>query len=251
MFKFRYLTPRTKILLSVLCAAFVGCLVMVTVPGARAALTFFSDDYVAEIQQTHIGVVLTERTGDEAAAHEVSGEGALISDPKTLLGADDAIVLGQTYTEELSAQNASSDMDEYIRLTVRKYWVTGEEAKGDARDTRHKSSKLNPAYIQMGFDENSTGDWVYSPEESTDERLVFYYKHVLHAGEAAATPAVWSIEISPKLATVKNADKLYGDCWLGLSAQVDSVQTNNAPAAAKSAWGVDVEKLGLDWTNEG
>ena len=236
MYKFRYLSPRTKILLTILRAAFVGCLVMITVPGARAALTYFSDDYVAEIQQTHVGVQLTEN------GNEVSGEGALIADPQQLLGDDDAIVLGKQYDEALSVKNASEDMDEYVRLTVRKFW---------ANDAGQKDVALDPAYIQLGFDENNAGDWVYSPDESTDERLVFYYKHVLPAGEHAATPAVESIKVSKDLTNAKDAETLYADCWLGLSAQVDSVQTNNAPEAAKSAWGVDVEKLGLNWNNEG
>ena len=46
----------------------------------------------------------------------------------------------------------------------------------------------------------------------------------------------------------------YSNCYLALSAQVDSVQVRNAVDAAKSAWGVDVTKFadqGLDWSYEG
>lgn len=237
---------RSKVLLIVLGAAVVGCLAMMTVTPARSALVFQSEEYEAEIQQTHIGVVLTEN--DQV----VSGDGALIADPKALLGDDDSLKLGKEYAERLSVKNASDDMDEYVRLTVRKYWAATPENASDTSDDATaapvKTASLNPAYIVLTYDADSQGDWVFSAEESNDERLVFYYKHLLKAGEAAATPAVTAIGVDPAL---KNAAESYAHCWLGLAAQVDSVQVNNAPAAAKSAWGVDTEALGLDWTHEG
>ena len=50
---------------------------------------------------------------------------------------------------------------------------------------------------------------------------------------------------------IKNVKQDYSNCYLALSAQVDSVQVNNAVAAAQSAWGVDVRELGLDqWSDE-
>ena len=55
---------QTRILLIALSAGLVVCLVMMTVSPARSALVFQSDDYVAEIQQTHIGVTLTENGVD-------------------------------------------------------------------------------------------------------------------------------------------------------------------------------------------
>lgn len=236
------LSLQAKIALIVLCAVLVGCLAMIAVTPARSALVFQSEEYEAEIQQTHIGVVLTEN------GKEISGDGALIADPRVLLGEDTSLEIGKLYNEELSVRNASGDMDEYVRLTVRKYWAAASEAAQNETPVVSKTDALNPAYITLAYDADSKGDWVFSSEESNDERLVFYYKHVLKAGEDAATPAVTAIGVDESL---KNATESYADCWLGLAAQVDSVQVNNAPAAAKSAWGVDVEALGLDWTNEG
>lgn len=278
-----------KILLIVLVAALVGCLAMMTVSPARAKLEFFSPDYEAEIQQTHIGVVLTEKTGDEATFRTVSGDDQLIQQVDKLLGADadEGIQFDKVYPEALSVKNASDDMDEYVRLTVRKYWAkkpvaelaaTAEAASAPAADTAgaavddaatepsddmkkaqelsqkaQKTTDLNSAYIALAFDGKNEGDWVFSAAESTDERLVFYYKHVLKAGEEAATPAVTGIQVLSALRDdPKAAAGAYADCYLGLAAQVDSVQVNNAVDAAKSAWGIDVTQFqdaGLDWTS--
>lgn len=291
------LSLQMRILLIVLAAALVGCLVMMTVSPARAKLEFFSPDYVAEIQQTHIGVKLTEKTGDEAEFRIVSGDDQLIQQQDKLLGADAKTgpQLDKMYPEALSVKNASDDMDEYVRLTVRKYWATAaptaeifgttataasatasadisaapaaaDEAAASADEVSdamkkaeelankpRKDAALNPAHIQLAYDAKNEGDWVFSAEESTDERLVFYYKHVLKAGEHAATPAVTGIAVSSSLRDdPAAANGAYAQCYLGLAAQVDSVQVNNAVDAAKSAWGIDVtqfEQYGLDWTS--
>ena len=200
---------QTRIILIVLAAALVGCVAMMAVSPARSALTYFSGEYVAEIQQTHIGVALTEGTGDREDALVPEG-GALIADAQALLkrptaeapdNVDKYMVPGEVYSERLSVQNRSSDMDEYVRLTVRKYWATE----------------------------------------------VYYYKAPLPAGEAAEYPAITGISIDP---SIKEAREDYSNCWLALEAQVDSVQVNNAHDAAKSAWGVDVSELGLNWSQE-
>lgn len=250
------LTLQARIALIVLAAALVGCVVMMAVTPARSALTYFSGEYVAEIQQTHIGVALTEGTGDQDDALVPDG-GALIANTEALLkrpvaddpnNVDSAIIPGEVYSERLSVQNRSSDMDEYVRLTVRKYWATGDEGDGQAADTRVKTDKLNPALIQLQFTDESAQHWVRADAECTPEREVFYYKTVLPAGEAAEYPAITGISIDT---TIKDVREDYSHCWLALEAQVDSVQVNNAPAAAKSAWGVDVSALGLDWSQEG
>lgn len=260
------LSLQTRILLIILAGALVGCLVMMAVSPARAKLEFFSPDYVAEIQQTHIGVKLTEKTGDEAEFRIVSGDDQLIQQQDKLLGADleTGPQLDKMYPEALSVKNASDDMDEYVRLTVRKYWATSvpaattaaASATASAEELANKPQKdatLNPAHIQLAYDAKSEGDWVFSAEESTDERLVFYYKHVLKAGEHASSPAVTSIGVSSSLRDdPAAANGAYAQCYLGLAAQVDSVQVNNAVDAAKSAWGIDVtkfEQYGLDWTS--
>ena len=68
---------------------------------------------------------------------------------------------------------------------------------------------------------------------------------MLKAGHSSE-PAVTGIRVSEQI--TKNVKEDYSKCWLAISAQVDSVQVNNAADAAKSAWGVDIADLGLDWS---
>lgn len=192
----------------------------------QAQLVFISENYVAEFAQTHIGVALTENDVI------VEGDDALLQDVEKLLAGDTQMVPGKAYVENLSVAN-TTDMDEYVRLTVRKYW---------ADSTGAKDPTLDPALIQLTFD---TEDWVLNRAESTDERLVFYYRHRLDGNERAVAPAVRTIRLDP---AVTEAVGDFSNCRVALAAQVDSVQVNFAPEAAKSAWGIDVEELGLDWT---
>lgn len=233
-----------KVLLGAAAVGFVGCLAFAVSP-ARSALSYTSDDYVTEIQQAHVGVALIEQTGKEAEWREVSISGAMLP-VEELLGEDEALVFGEEYPEAISVRNISEDQSEYVRLTVRKYWATSEEPAAPA-----KTDALDPSFIKLAFDAESAGDWVFSEAESSAERLVFYYKHLLQPGADATTPAVTAISVDKAIVPVASE---YQGAWLGLSAQVDSVQASNAPAAAKSAWGVDVSQFadaGLDWSSRG
>ncbi len=219
-------SPRT-LWMMVLAAALLLVLGGVgVVQATQAQLVFYSEDYVAEFAQTHIGVALTENDVI------VEGDDALLQDAGALLGGDAQMIPGKAYPERLSAVN-TTDMGEYVRLTVRKFWA---DADGQ------KNPLLDPALIQLGYDDEH---WVLNPAECTDERLVFYYRHLLDGDEAAAGPAVTTIAIDPAVATAPGD---FTDCRVALAAQVDSVQVNYADDAAGSAWGVDMEALGLDWS---
>ena len=209
-------SPRTVRMMVLAAAVLLVVGIAGVVQSTQAQLVFMSENYVAEFAQTHIGVALTENDV------VVEGDDALLADPEALLGGDAQMIPGKAYAERLSAVN-TTDMGEYVRLTVRKYWA-------DADGT--KNPLLDPALIQLTYDSE---DWVLNPEESTDERLVFYYRHLLDAHEAAIDPSV------------STATGDFSQCRVALSAQVDSVQINYADDAAKSAWGVDVDALGLEW----
>ncbi len=258
---FQNLTQRQRIALIVLAAAMVGCLAMMAVSPARSALTYFSPEYEAEIAQTHIGVALTENgeirsgVGDLLGTKDEKVRTYLLTNTTTG-EVDEYMQPGQEYREALSVKNISEDgaragedvadqgMPEYVRLTVRKYWAEGDEG------AQRKSTALDPSLIELTFDETSATCWVRSDEECTDEREVYYYKTVLNPGEAAAQPAITGITVSERIV---NTVESYENCWLALDAQVDSVQVNNAEAAAMSAWGIDVTKFadqGLDWSGE-
>lgn len=228
----------TKIVLSAAAVGLVGCLAFAVAP-ARSALSYTSDDYVAEIQQAHIAAALIEKTGTEDSWREVEAAGEMLP-AKALLGEDEALVYGREYPEALAVRNVSADQGEYVRLTLRKYWAVDNA----------KTGALDPTFIKIAYDTESSGDWVFSEKESNNERLVFYYKHLLLPGEDTATPAITAISVDESITAVASE---YEGAWLGLSAQVDSVQENNAPAAAKSAWGIDVTQFadkGLNWSDE-
>ena len=93
-----------------------GLGVVGVVQSSRAQLAYFSEQYVAGIAQTHLGVNLTENGA------VVEGEDALLGQ---LLAGDDQLVPGKEYAEALSVKN-DTDMGEYVRLTVRKYWETAD-----------------------------------------------------------------------------------------------------------------------------
>lgn len=229
----------------------VACAVFAVQP-ARSAL-ISSSTYEAEVSQSHIGVALIEKTGDEASWREVSQEGDLLPlDALFLEGEAQAVKVGVLYPEQISARNTSDDRGEYVRLTVRKYWSAPEavdpaEAPTETSGSLGKTETLDPSLIQLQFDEANGGDWVYSSAESTAERLVFYYKHLLEPGADANTPAITGFSVSKNLVTVASR---YENAQVSLDAQVDSVQKSKAAEAARSAWGVDIEELGLDWSGE-
>ena len=87
---FKNLSLPSRIALIVCAAALVGCLAMMAVTPARSALVYQSNEYEAEIQQTHIGVALTEN------GKEVSGDNDLLKDQVYLLGGDDTLKPGKT-----------------------------------------------------------------------------------------------------------------------------------------------------------
>lgn len=235
------------------------------VGATQAALTYESEDYQARIAQTHLGVALMEQSGEseDAIVVNVGGEAERLGfkgskDGKLLqqksgegedasllvLAGDKKMIPNKPYTEKIFAKNASN-MDEYVRLTIRKFWIN---ANGE------KLYNISPALIELGIAEKS--GWKLSEDESTDEMLVFYFTGALAAGQM--TPAVIdSIKLSPAVTEMseylKSMNAGSADLQICLAAEVDAVQTNHVADAVKSAWGVNLDDLnktlGLGWEN--
>lgn len=259
----RVVSTRTMILLFaavILCA--LGLAGAINVTMAQTEGWRESEIHHADIEQTHIGVALMEQTGagklQAVSTGEAAGSdgatGSLLADKATLLGADAQMVPGKPYDEMITVRNASS-MDEYVRVTIYKNWSNADGTKLD-------NAQLSPDLIELGINKE---DWLYSESESTPERAVYYLTSVLPQG-ADAPALVNSIALSSDVVTNKDAltkaaqnlglvtTTVEGDVTttsiaanINLAARVDSVQTNSVRAAAKSAWGVDIEALGLDW----
>lgn len=219
-------------------------LVGTTVGSTRAALTYYSENYTAQVEMQSIGVTLTEN-GNAVSSRDYTQDstwntvqGTLLSN---MLGENEKFTPGKAYTEAIGVTN-SGDIDTFVRVTLTKSW----------QDENGKDTTLDPDLIELNL---LTGDngWVIAEDECTTERTVLYYTKALPAGEAA--PALSdTLRIDESIAqdydviTSENKDGVktityaytYSGYAFTLEAEVDAVQTHNAKDAIKSAWGVDV-----------
>lgn len=213
---------------------------------ARAALTYYSEDYVAQMDVKSIGVSLVENGTavswrdylhqDDAWSQQT---GVLL---EHMLGENEELVFNQQYPEELTVTN-SGTIDEYVRVVVTKYWVDCD-ASGSA--TENKRTDLEPAMIRLNILENQ--GWIVDTSASTDERTVLYYSRPLASGETSAAftdtlaidAAVLNVVTQDSNGTAAAQTYVYDDVQFIVEAEVDAVQTHNAEDAIRSAWGVDV-----------
>lgn len=197
----------------------------------RAALTYYSDHYSAQLRTQEIGTALME-----------NGEDVTSKEGSALLGhlQEQEIKLGKAYQEELSVTN-TGDIDQYVRVRIYKSW-TDEEGS--------KDPTLSPSYIDLNL--NPEGGWIEDEGAATAERSVWYYTEPL-APEAVTTLLTDTIRIDQQVASkVKTETKVvdgsqvtttvyaYDGYTFHVKAEVDAVQNHNAADAMKSAWGVDV-----------
>ncbi len=197
------------------------------VGGTRAALNIESEGYVTEFEMYHIGITLNENK------EKVAPTGKLLS-------ALTDYEYGTKYPEVLTVTNSGA-IDEYVRVTVYKYWT---DADGN------KLRDLDPDYIELNF---LTGDkWIVDEEYSKDpERTVLYYKDILAPGETS-DPFTDTILINGEIKkfvsrteakdeetgyTVVTNTYTYNGKLFCVEVQADGVQTHNAEDAVLSAWG--------------
>ena len=229
--------PKITVLLL---AAAVVLLVGSGVGSARAALTYYSENYSVQMNMQSIGVSLVENdevvsSRDYASEDQWDGttEGTLLS---KMLGEDETFTPGKKYTEAISVKN-SGNIDTFVRVILTKSW---QDADG------RKNTALSPDLIELNY--LTENGWVVAEDQSTPERTVLYYTKAVPVGES--TPALSdTLRINPAIAqdvtkTVKGNTITYTYKYDGysfhLNAEVDAVQTHNAQEAIKSAWGVDV-----------
>ena len=212
----------------ILLAAAVILLLGSAVGSTRAALTYYSENYVAGIQTSSIDVSLLENGAETDA---------LLAN---MLGEKEAIVLGKSYEEKISVANTGS-IDSYVRVILTKSW---KDANGV------KDTTLSPELIDLNLVSGS--GWVVDEAASTPERTVLYYTGIVPAGEATAalsdemridplvgTKVIETVKKDGNGTTITYVHEYdgYSAC---IDAEVDAVQTHNAQEAIKSAWGVDV-----------
>ena len=239
--------PKITVLLL---AASAVLLVGSGVGSARAALTYYSENYSAQMNMQSIGVSLLENDNvvssrDYVSNNEWKGtsEGELLTD---LLGKDETFTPGKKYNEAISVKN-SGTIDTFVRVIITKSW---QNEKGN------KNTNLSPDLIELNFLTDNgweiAKDQSYQSEQSDQykERTVLYYTKALKAGKP--TPALSdTLRINPSIASdvEQNVSKdgktitytyKYNGYTFHIDAEVDAVQTHNAKDAIKSAWGVDV-----------
>ena len=209
---------------------------------ARATLTE-SETYTSQFEMKNVSIALlengTEVATDDTVEHQY-GPDALL---KGLLGDDTNIKIGKMYPEVLTVKN-TGDIDQYVRVTLYKYWTKDIEQK----DT--KQTNLTPDLIKLGLNEE---DWIIADNEgASPEQVVLYYKKPLAPGETTE-PVLNTIGLDTDVAKIIQRDEevvkdgkvitttyIYDSVSFGLEADVDGVQTHSAKDAIKSAWGVDV-----------
>ena len=209
-------------------------LVFSAASSSRAALTYYSENYSAELQMFDIGVTLLEN-GNEVSWRNYArkddewqeGGGELLS--HLLEGENGGKVQpGRAYEEKLSVRNSGS-IDEYVRVIIYRYW---EDKDGN------RVTDMPPALIDLGL---SGGGWIEDASAGTEERTVLYYTGIVPAGQQ--TPAL-SDTLTIKEETAVMLEGHEGIRFV-LEAEVNAVQTHNAEDAIKSAWGVDAS-MGAD-----
>lgn len=215
-----------------------------TVGSTRAALTYYSDNYAAQMSVSSIGVSLTEN-GKTVSSRDYSHKGnewdvttgSLLEDLKK----EEKIVPGHAYDEVLGVTNSGS-IDNYVRVILTKSWT---DEKGN------KDTTLSPNLIDLNVVEGN--GWIVDENASTPERTLLYYTGIVPAG--GSTPAFTdTLTIDKAIAdkvkieesTDANGNKVinhvykYDGYQFHVDAEVDAVQTHSAQEAIKSAWGVDV-----------
>lgn len=152
-----------------------------SIGGASATLTYFSETYASRVQMSNIGVTLLEKSDKDQELKAVSNRDYSDSSNGTwqentgkllegMLDQDEELVLGKKYQEELRVQN-TGDIDQYVRVSIYKYWVKDGKYGAD----QEKIVNLDPGLIELNLVNTSDqgGAWIVDGEASTKERTVF------------------------------------------------------------------------------
>ena len=241
-----------------------------SVGGTQAALQIYSSDYISAFELDHIGITLYENGtpvsfrnyGDAAASgFTEKQDGDLVL--KTLED-DPSFQIGRKYPFVITCKNTGT-IDHYLRVTVYKYWVqVGEDEKFGLKGWFHGLSsnteklldkeKHSPATIHLGYNGSegyNTSAWAKDPDSSTAERDVYSYTGILPVGGETAPlfDTLWVDSSVAKSVITKTVGSLttytyaYDGYGFVVQAEADAVQTHNAKAAIRSAWGLQSDAM--------
>lgn len=230
------------------------------VGGTQAALQTPSDSFVSAFNMRHIGVTLLENEKEVAWRNYGQNAGSGFSDTSAVgnlvlndLDGDAELKLGKQYPFEISVQN-SGTIDQYVRVTIRKYWVKNATGSGDKGYFTDQGEKIiddiyKPDYIELSYNGSAynNGRWIVDPNAHTVERDVYYYNGILSPGQKSDLLfdhlAISNNVTTASAKTVDGNKTIYTYAYDGygfvIEAEVDAVQTHNKDAAIASAWGLN------------
>ena len=235
---------------------FVSAIVLLlgsAVGSTRAALTYYSENYRAEIRVSQIGVTLLENEElvssrdyvDDKWVEKTYNEGSKEARGilrQNLVPEGEKLALNKEYQEKLSVKN-SGTIDEYVRVRIYKYW-TNEQGR--------KETTLSPELIKLNL--VNTDKWI-ARQSSSKECTELYYKGILPSGKTTALFAdglcidgklaeYAEVKEDPKTHIITTTYK-YDGVEFHVDVEVDAVQTHNAQDAIMSAWGVNAAEMGI------
>lgn len=186
-------------------------LLAVSVTGSsRAALTYYNENYQANLEMSApIGVTITAG-GEQTETTEI---------PK--------LVPGRKYKVDLAVEN-SGEIDAYVRVILRCYW----------KDETGKRRDVSPELIEKG----SLDGWLKDSSAATQEQMILYYPTPLKSGDKVSLVENLSVKADVAKYASWNAEGTtttydYNGLTLVVEAEADAVQTHSAAAAIESAWG--------------
>lgn len=241
----RFLTrPVTIAVIFILAVLLLG---FGTVGGARAALTYYSETYASQVEMHDIGITLMENGVDisnrdyfyeKADGTWDEHTGVLLAN--MLTASNGVLAPGRRYEEKISIKNTGT-IDEYVRVTVYRYWV---DANGN------KTHDIDPALIDLHtinlVGTEGANCWIEDTTARTAERNVYYYNKLLPKGQITPdlsdTLAI-SYNIAANVKTVQEGNTIitsydYNGYKFMLEVTADAVQDHNAEDAILSAWGI-------------
>lgn len=215
--------------------AAIGLLLFSSVGGARAALTYYSENHMTEIQTQRIDVELLENGNKVPANSDNTGKELL----QGLVPEGEKFQIGKEYDESLSVEN-TGEIDQYVRVIIYTYWE-GQDGE--------KVQTVDPYNIELTY--ANEDEWWKDTGASTRERTVLYCKKRLvgseseNIGDKVTKPFVTGLRINEKVGKIatEGVDGVtfdYQGKKFQVKVDVDAVQTHNAEDAILSSWGKNV-----------
>ncbi|MBQ6583065.1 MAG: hypothetical protein IJH77_04470 [Mogibacterium sp.] len=234
-----------------------------TISGVRAIPNVQSEYYRAHFYLNHLQVHLLENGEDVCGGvNDLDGENKVTGRLATALGYENdenlgAVEPGKVYREEIAARNGQ-DISQFVRLTVRKYWVLTDEDGNVLKDDKGnvvKTTALKPSLIHLmygGSDGYNTSAWAENERERTTESRTYYYTKLL-PGSSDTELLFDQIKIDESVAELgetkvdkdENSGKTiytyvykYDGYAFFIEADVQAIQPHNIQDAIHSQWGV-------------